>query len=408
MVENPYKFQGPLDPIEDSLVCVSRKDYVNFIIEKISRREYVSIQGPRQIGKTTLLLLVKNQYKGADYVYINFEVAPMKEKAFYQWLVEQILEKIDCEELGVTITGEYPNVSFIDFLKNLKSKKEKIIFLFDEIDRLNFLKGFLHVWRNVFHESLENKKLQRYAIITTSSMDLLKVPSGRNSPFNISTNFNLKDLPEEESEELIDKPFEELKIKITTEAKQELLSQISGHPQLLQHACYLLVEKAKSKEKELTETDVHEAIERLMVDNSVLKTLKNNINENDDLRNLVKSIIKKRKPKIFHPYKDFALLGAGAIKEENLLCKIRNEVFKKFIIDILKNPIKYNNGENGVKEKKPKITITRKSNPLIILIASSVIAGFMGALATNPIGIIVAGFLLLLSILYFIFYPPKE
>ena len=406
MYENPYKFQGPLAPIEDSLVCVPRKDDVGFIIEKIKRREYVAIQGPRQIGKTTLLLLVKNQYKSADYAYINFEVTPIKEKGFYQWLVDKLLEKISCKKSEFTITGEYPDVSFINFLKNLKSKEEKIILLFDEIDRIDFLKGFLHVWRNVFHESLENKKLQRYAIITTSSMDLLKVPSGRNSPFNISTIFNLKDLPEEESEELIDKPFEELKIKITTEAKQELLSQISGHPQLLQHACYLLVEKAKSK-KELTETDVHEAIKRLMVDNSVLTTLKNNINDNDALRDLVKSIIKKNKPKKFHPYKDFALLGAGAIKEENSLCKIRNEVFKKFIIDILKNPIKYPKGEKGVKEKKSKMTITRKSNPLIILIASSVIAGFMGALATNPIGIIGAGFLLLLSILYFIFYPPK-
>lgn len=47
MLENPYKFQGPLDPIEDSLVCAPRKDDVDFIIEKISRREYVAIQGPR-------------------------------------------------------------------------------------------------------------------------------------------------------------------------------------------------------------------------------------------------------------------------------------------------------------------------------------------------------------------------
>jgi hypothetical protein len=408
MLENPYKFQGPLNPIKDTLVCAPRKDDVDFIIEKISRREYVAIQGPRQIGKTTLLLLVKNQYKSADYAYINFEVTPMKKKAFYQWLVDQLLEKIPCEKSEYNnITGEYPDVSFIDFLKNFRPKREEIILLFDEIDRLNFLKDFLHVWRNLYHESIANVKIPNYNIITTSSMDLLKIPSGPNSPFNITNILNIKDLPGDESEDIIDKPFKKLEIKITPDAKQVLLSQISGHPQLLQHACFLLVKRAKSK-MELTETDVDEAIERLKVDNSVLRILNNNINENDALRDLVKRIVKKSKPKRFHPYKDFALLGAGAIKEENSFCKIRNEVFRKYIIEILKNPIKYQNREKGVKEKNTKISIKKKLNTLIILIISSVIAGFMGALATNPIGIIVAGFILSLAILYFVFYSPKE
>ena len=345
MFENPYKFQGPLDlkKDRDKLVCAPRKDDVAFIIERIRRGEYVTIQGPQQIGKTTLLFLVKNQFKHANYAYINFEVAPGekgKEKAFYQWLIDQLMEKIPCEKSGFnTITGEYPDASFIDFLKKFKSTKKKIILLFDEINRLNFLKGFLHVWRNLYHESIANVKIPNYNIITTSSMDLLKIPSGPNSPFNITNTLNIKDLPGDESEGIIDKPFEKLKIKITSNAKKELLSQISGHPQLLQHACCLLVEKAKSKE-ELTVTDVHETIERLMVDNAVLRTLNNNINENNALRDLVKNIVKKSKPKIFHPYKDFALLGAGAIKEENSFCKIRNEVFKKYIIEILKNPVK--------------------------------------------------------------------
>lgn len=411
MFENPYKFQGPLDPIEDKLVCAARKDDVDFIIERISRREYVAIQGPRQIGKTTLLFLVKYQFKNADYAYINFEVAPGKngkEKAFYQWLIDQLIEKIPYRKKKFkTITGEYPDVSFIDFLKNFNPKGEKIILLFDEIDRLDFLKGFLHMWRNVYHENFAHKKIPNYSVITTSSVDLLKIPSGTNSPFNIANTLNIKDLSGEESENIIDNPFKKLKIKITPDAKKKLLSQVSGHPQLLQHACFLLVEKAISK-MEITETEVHEAIERLMVDNSVLRTLNNNINENRALRDLAKNIVKKSKPKTFHPYKNFALLGAGAIKEENSYCKIRNEVFKKFIIDILKNPIKYHNGEKGVKERNPKMSIIKKLNPLIILIASSVIAGFMGALATNPIGIIVAGFLLLIAILYFVFYPPKD
>jgi hypothetical protein len=356
MLKNPYKFQGPLDPIEDSLVCAPRKDDVDFIIEKISRQEYVAIQGPRQIGKTTLLFLVKNQFKHADYAYINFEVAPIKkEKDLYQWLVHQILEKIPCRKKKFTIKGEYPDVSFIDFLKNFNPKREKIILLFDEIDRLDFLKGFLHVWRDVYHENFAHKNLPSYTLITTSSIDLIRIPSGANSPFNISNTRDIKDLLENESEDIINVPFKKLKIKITPDAKKELLSQISGHPQLLQNACHLLVEKAKSKKekkKEITENDVVEAIERLKIENSVLRILDRDINEYDDLKNLVNSILEKKEKKIFHPYKDFSLLGAGAIKEEKSSCKIRNAVYEKFIIDILKNPVEESIVNKVMRDKK--------------------------------------------------------
>ena len=84
-----------------------------------------------------------------------------KEREFYQWLINQFLEKIPHKKPKYkTIMGEYPDASFIDFLKNFRPKMEKIILLFDEIERLDFLKGFLHVWRNIYHESFVNKKMQ--------------------------------------------------------------------------------------------------------------------------------------------------------------------------------------------------------------------------------------------------------
>jgi hypothetical protein len=354
---NPYRYQGPLDPVEDSLACAPRDEYVSFIIEKISRGEHVAIQGPRQIGKTTLLFLVRENHSLVNYVYINFEVAPVAvEKDFYQWLIRQILKKIPHRKSKYkTVAGKYPDLSFLDFLNHFKPKGKKVILLLDEIDRLGLdsLKGFLHVWRSHYHECFALKKTLSYTVITTSSLDLLKIPRDPTSPFNITNTLNLKDLSPQESESLIDEPFKELNIAITPDAKKILLAKISGHPQLLQQACYLLVEKAKEKETRLAdEKDVDDVFKRLMGESSVLNTLKKDLWFNEGLKKLVNDILLEKTRLLFHPYSDYALMGAGAIKEdEDSNCRIRNAIFEQFISDILKNPPE---DHLRVREEKPE------------------------------------------------------
>jgi hypothetical protein len=343
-MENPYEYAGPLDPVKNNLVCAPREDEVRKVIDSIRKGKYWMILGSRQIGKTTFLRLIKKEYKHANYVYINFEVAPKEEKNFYQWLVEQFLKKIPNKKAKFnTITANDPDVSFYNFLTYFRPKaEERIILMFDEIDKLEFLSGFLHLWRKVYHERIENKELERYIVITTGSMNLLRVTRGPNSPFNIAKTLQLQDLSKEESEkEIIDRPLVHLNIKIEPEAKQMLWSQISGHPQLLQHACFIMLENVKNTKESLTPEDVNKAIKRLFRDNNIsLNTLKEDLQENNKLRDIVADILKE-KDILFHPYKYLALLGAGAFKEdkETFFCKIRNPVYKEFINDILKHPV---------------------------------------------------------------------
>ncbi|NIR06295.1 MAG: AAA family ATPase [Candidatus Aminicenantes bacterium] len=357
-IENPYKFRGPLDPMNKKIPCVDKKDDVERVIRGIKNGDYWAIVGPRQIGKTTFLNLVKKEISENThdyYIYFDFDMVPKSEKEFYQWLIDQFLANIPRRIKGgrikyKTIKSESPEISFFNFLKNFRPKddKKRIILIFDEIDKHPFLTSFLLLWRKVYHErpgkesEVEKRQLSRYAVITSGAVEIIKAITGPTSPFNVAQDLHLRDFSEEESEELIQKPLTELNINLKEEAKKELLSQISGHPQLLQHACYLLVETARESSKsEITKNDVDNTIKRLYKENSSLKTLKKNIKEHNELKKLLENILIEKNQIKFHPNIEFELLGVGAIKEdrETSYCKIRNPIYEKFIMDILNNPV---------------------------------------------------------------------
>jgi predicted AAA+ superfamily ATPase len=65
MLQNPYKYNGPLDPIEDKLVYVPRSVIVDQMIKAIMRGDYCAVRGPREIGKTTFLQLLKSKFSNA-------------------------------------------------------------------------------------------------------------------------------------------------------------------------------------------------------------------------------------------------------------------------------------------------------------------------------------------------------
>jgi len=339
-IKNPYVYLGPLDPKKNKLVCIKRENEVNKVIAGIERGDYWSILGPRQIGKTTFLRLLMDELsKSKSYhtIFLNLEVAYDK-KSLFREIIKQINEKKIIEQSidEQIITDEYPDLDFYRFLENFATGDDKrIVFLFDEIDGLPFAYEFLHLWRKVFSEREGKSNLERCNVVTTGSENLIKLTFGRTSPFNIAEKLFLKDFSEKEAYKLIQEPLDHLKIGIEKSAKEFLFEQLDGHPQMFQHACYLLVEQAISTSKPIVEQDVENAIETLFLENTSLETLKASIEKNEKLKELVIDILNGEKRKFFS-VKEFALLGSGAIKEADSYCKIRNEVYERAIEDILK------------------------------------------------------------------------
>lgn len=398
--QNPYNYKGPLDPDKDSIICVPRSEDLNNVINGLKKGDYWVLLGSNQSGKTTFLRLIKNKFSNAHYIDVDLQIPYTNDREFYKSLMKKIHNEIPSkqkEQMDKFINNwddVTPAYKFFEFLKEFvpEDDTKKIIFLLDEVDGLPNLETFLLTWRRVYTERGNIKNFNRYAVIITGSVDLITLTIGRTSPFNIAEIIYLKDFSQDESKWLIDNPFRQLGIEIEPKAKEKLILQISGHPQMLQQACYILAEIAMESAKILTVTDVKAAIETLMIKNTSLNTLKENLTKNLKLRKLVIDILDGEK-KPFYPYTEFSIWGAGAIKEENSLCSIRNDVYKKYIINITL----YESSTN-----------TRSNTIIAIPVVSAILTGFISMLAASSTGMVTAGILALISLVLVVIYLVKK
>jgi hypothetical protein len=370
MSHNPFKYNQALDPVKDKLVCLPRAEEVNQVITGIIQGDYWAILGPARIGKTTFLRLIKENFPHAYYLYFDFKTPHSSESDFYLWLMKTFEKEIPSipSKRKTRNQGDFsPSLGFIQFLEDFKPKvqTQKIVLLVDNVEGSPYVDGFLKLWRKVYQKKDQSEALDRYSIITTGSKDLISLSLSPTSPFNVADILFLKDFTNSQSEQLIDEPLHKLNIKIDQKEKNRLLSEINGHPQLLQHACYLLVERATGKNKSLTVQDITEVINILLKENSVLLKLREELEENNDLRKLVKDVLNGDEKK-FLPYKGFSLSGAGAVTESDDYCVIRNELYRKVIIkechvSMIKNPYKF---KGPLSPGKDKLVLVPRSRDL--------------------------------------------
>lgn len=331
-MENPYVYVRSLKPDSDLAVMVTREEDVYYTVGSLMQGKYCSVIGPRGIGKTTFLHQVKHEFKNSVCLYLDCNILPQDETEFYRSLEKVILEgvpHIASPGLQSWIKDEQPALNFFDFLSALQPHdiKGKIVLLFDNIDKLPFLTSFLKSWRKIYHEGLHNKKLHRFVIGVTGDVDLIAQTVGPTSPFNISEKIYLQDFSPEESKLLIVQPMARLNIEVQPAAVDKLTESLSGHPQMLQQACYWLVENALREDRSITISDVDNAIGILISSNTIAQSFREELVENEGLKYLLTEILEGGKKK-FHPYKEYAYLGSGAIKEEGYYCVLRNRVFE--------------------------------------------------------------------------------
>lgn len=339
VARNPFKYSGPLDLVRDQMCLIPRRDELNRMINGILRGDYWTIIGPHGIGKTTFLRQLCGEIEKTHYVvYFDFQIAPRNEANFYNWLIDTIYEHIPSMAIKNSKADRYkydPRISFQYFLETFKpiESHKKVILIFDEFDDPSFVE-FLHLWRKVYHDRYR-KPLKEYSIVTSGSIDPSKLWTGTSSPYNIAEKLLLKDFSYEESKSFIENSFSRLNLQIRQEAIEKMLNQVSGHPQMLQYACFNLAEIAIKEKRIIQESDIDKVIQRLMVENHSIGSLEYMLKNDSKLRGLIAAIIKGEKKK-FHIYKNYSFEGVGPIVEdEDWNCKIRNEVFKTFAKEFL-------------------------------------------------------------------------
>jgi tRNA A-37 threonylcarbamoyl transferase component Bud32/energy-coupling factor transporter ATP-binding protein EcfA2 len=340
MLENPYKYTGPLDPAKDRLICVPRLQESGRVITGIREGKYWAILGPRQIGKSTFLRQLENIMTAHSHcLYFNFETSPETEEHFYKWLMHEFTQHIPSEPVkhNPELENFEPYIKFHYFLEKFKPREsqKKVLLLFDEIERIPSVKNFLHLWRKIYHDRLRIEGLYRYNVVITGASELLKLTAGPNSPFNIAEKLYMTDFPVGDAVKLIEEPFGLLGIPIDKQASAMIAAQTAGHPLLTQQTCHYLVDTARKENRGISQTDVHQAINYLLKESTNLDTLKLTVENNSKLETLTRKILAGTSL-LYHPRKEYAIVGAGAIiEDENHCCAIRNKIYDHFLKDIL-------------------------------------------------------------------------
>lgn len=359
MTNNPYKCDGPLHPVENAAVLMPRQEIVQRVLNGISEGNYWSILGPRQIGKTTLLFQLREKLEylsGNVCLYILFNPSISNEKYFYERLLSDFTGRFarpgEKRKNSFKLNSHHPALSFYDFLRDFTpgASSGKIVLLFDEADNLPFVKTFLQLWRKVYHDRYHIPSLSRYSVVMAGSKDLISLSIGPNSPYNIAKLLYIPDFSEQESNELIDTLMRNSGISVSDEVKKTFWDQLSGHPQMLQHTCQLLLEMKHNEKKQMESTLLETALGKMMLTNEALNTLKCQITGDMDLRNLLTDILNGEKKK-YLPHKDYALIDAGAIAEERSFCKIRNRIFERYLREYF--------GENSQQEPSKRDRFVR-------------------------------------------------
>jgi hypothetical protein len=359
MLKNPYKFIGPLDPVEDEPVCMPRSKEKNRVISGVMNGDYWTILGPRQIGKTTFLRQLMNELPAFHCIYIDFEVSPKTDESFYNWIIERIIDTIEADSHGEEDNkwkNFGPELNFLNFLEKFQPKQDKkIVFFFDDMEKAHCVRSFLHLWRKVFHERYHRQELKQYVVITAGKVDLGSLTIGETSPFNIARRLELTNLDEKESEKLVIEPLKKLHVKLDPKARETLFSSVSGHPQMLQHLCHILIEHAleESENKHITHETVENAIKRILIENDNLKSLEKEFKTNKILENLTRQIL-EGKEKDYIPYRDLSITGTGPIIPIGHHCAIRNKIYEL----VLKNLVDENSNFYTSTDKEAEYTTT--------------------------------------------------
>jgi len=341
---------------------VDTSNKIDKIMKLINAEEYFIINRPRQYGKTTTLFLLNNILKETeDFLPIKisfegigdliFEDEKIFSKEFLQILADTML--VNNNELADFLEEQKSNVeNFRDLSRALtkfmlKSNK-KVVLMIDEVDKSSnnqlFL-SFLGLLRNKYLLRNEGQDYTFHSVILAGVHDVksLKIkirPDEEhkyNSPWNIATDFNVDmSFSKEEIMTMLDDYTENKNVTLDKEYFAErLYFYTSGYPFLVSKLCKIIDENIMDEDKLLWEKQYMDlAVKEILSDsNTNFDSLIKNIENNEELRNLVKRIILDNDYITYSPYNPVINLGIiyGILKKDEGNCKINNKVYEQLL-----------------------------------------------------------------------------
>ena len=375
-------------------VCINLKHYMVNIdgklkkIEKlIDRGSYLTINKPRQFGKTTTLALLKKRLK-EKYIVINcsFEgigestfldegkfakefislMAISLENTYYDYskeLYKSINEVVDLTSLSKAIT------------KLVKGCNKEVILFIDEVDKSSdnqlFL-SFLGMLRNKYlmremDEDFTFKSVVLAGVYDVKSLKLKLRNSDEikyNSPWNIAVNFSVDmSFDVEEILTMIDDYTSTNNINMNNrDISERIYYFTNGYPFLVSRICNIIDEDIYMDSKVAWNIDdIDKSVKIILSEqNTLFDSLIKNLENNEDLYSYIKDIIIGGATKTFNIDNPLVNLGVtfGYFKNNDGKIEIANQIFLERIYNYMvskmenksNNMDKYNFKNNFITE----------------------------------------------------------
>jgi hypothetical protein len=259
--ENPFFHRGP---IHNPVYFYDRKKEIKQALMWLSKRQSVSVIGPRKIGKTSLLLHLCRQEVMQQYgldpadilVYFNCEgLGELGLEDLYALILGEVANRAD--ELGHQISVPARPTSYLDFRNALRgmcnsNKGPRVALLLDEFE---ILSKNQEMCEKLFPglRALAQEFILTY--VTVSQHPLAK--RKEYSPFfNIFVPLEMGLFDESESRELIAGSLEKAKATFDAQVLDGILELGGGHPFFLQVVGYWALELQATKGSPLGSRDL--------------------------------------------------------------------------------------------------------------------------------------------------------
>ncbi|MBN2440602.1 MAG: AAA-like domain-containing protein [Spirochaetales bacterium] len=316
-MEKEFNYTGTCIPEMHYMVDTTAK--LEPTIKLIAKGKYLTINYPRQFGKTTTLLLLEKKLPSLGYLVISLDFQGVGDAIFQQEdtfvtafaeLMADALET-DHEELSLFLSQESKDIHTLKDLSKLitrftKKTDKKILLLIDEVDASSnndlFIR-FLGMLREKYLRRNAGKDFTFQSVILAGVYDVkslkMKILEGRetkyNSPWNIAMDYPTDlSFTSEDIESMLTAYCRDKTITMDIPAIASRLHHFtSGHPFLVSRLCSIIdVDLMKKTETSWPLSYVDEAVSWILRENNTnFESLIKNLENNKDLYTLVEEIL---------------------------------------------------------------------------------------------------------------------
>lgn len=276
-----FNTSGPNNPQEH--YTLMRSDLVAKGMDLVYKKRYFTIWAPRQTGKSTYFLLLKEELEREGYKVIHISVEG------YKNITAQAFLKELAEKFSILSNRKIVFKNFADFVLYVSGiDTSKCVFIIDEIEGLNpeFFGEFLHGIRNLYHS---RSKHCLKSVVLVGISNIVGVVEDAASPFNIADNISIPYFTNKETAELLAQHEKETGQSFHESVKSKISQTTANQPGLVNAFAKKLAEDYSAKQ--VLSFNDYLKVEHWFVWEAIDKNIANIVNKARKFRPFVEQLL---------------------------------------------------------------------------------------------------------------------